>query len=231
MSAKKLYTAVGRLVSQTNTQGWACPIVLLRGKEHLLDLQEMQVWSCLNWRLIRREELSVLYESHVNNLQCSAPRTLDACLDRLVVRGLVVAGYGETEYDALYDLLSSMFIIPVPANPILRLFTAAKLLATKKLRPDTAKTLFRRDQRTPCEKRVMKLVKQALLSTAEIILCMEIGVNKLSGSDSIVEDIYKDRNTTSDNISALVKTAPCTQDVTATIANLYLRQQIIFDRV
>ena len=39
-------------------------------------------------------------------------RSWKDCVERLLTRGLLICGKGETEYDALYDLLSSMYIIP-----------------------------------------------------------------------------------------------------------------------
>ena len=43
-------------------------------------------------------------------------RPWDACVNRLLTRGLLVSGCGETEYDALYDLLSSLGIIPTSGS-------------------------------------------------------------------------------------------------------------------
>lgn len=230
MNVKKLYTAVGRLTRQKNAQGIECPTVLLSGKEYQLDLQELMVWTCLNWRLVRMEEIGPLYEKLSEGSSHTAARSLDACVNRLLVRGLLICGSGETEYDALYDLLSAMYIIPISTNPVLQLCTALKLALMDQIRLSSVKSIFRRDRRSDNEKQVMTLARQALLSTAEIIRCVEMGVERLR-NDSVVEAIYNDRDTTSDNIAALVKTAPCTQDVTVAIANLYLRQQIIFDRV
>ena len=48
-------------------------------------------------------------------------------LTRLVTRGLVAEGRGGSEYEALYDLLSCLYIAPVSANPFLQLGTFLKL--------------------------------------------------------------------------------------------------------
>lgn len=230
MRNKNLYTAVGRLTREKNAQGVECPIVLLRGREYQLDLQELLVWTCLNWRFVRKEEIGPLYEKLSEGTCHNPSRTLDSCVNRLLVRGLLVCGTGKTEYDSLYDLLSAMYIVPSSTNPVLQLYTAVKLVLKEQIRLSAVSSIFRKDRRTENEKQVISLAHQALLSTAEIIRCVEMGVNRLN-NNSIVEAIYNDRDITSDNISALVKTAPCTRDVTVAVANLYLRQQIVFDRV
>ena len=77
----------------------------------------------------------------------------------------------------------------------------------------------------------MQLARQALLSTAEIIKCAEKGIHSLPDEESILSGLYDDPYTTSDNISNLVKASPSTEAVTLAVANLYLRQQIIFERI
>ena len=47
----------------------------------------------------------------------------------------------------------------------------------------------------------------------------------------VMDVVYDDPELTSDNIGATVKYALCCQDVILTVANLYLRQQLIFDRI
>ena len=231
MKEKTLYTAVGRMTRSKNLSGVDCPSIILSGKEYVLDLQELLLWTCLNWRIVRKHEIESLYEKLSEGSGYVPSRTLDACLARLLTRGLIVCGTGETEYDALYDLLSSMYIIPICDKPLLQLLTVARLVVLNRVRFSVARKILRRDRKSEDERRVMDLARQALLSTAEIIRCIEMDVTSLPNSDSIMEAIYSDRETTSDNISDLVKTAPCSKDVTVAVANLYLRKQLIFDRV
>ena len=95
----------------------------------------------------------------------------------------------------------------------------------------SARKLFRRDQRTENEKQVMALTRQALLSTAELIRCMEKDIRSLPTEESILEGLYDDADTTSDNISCMMRLSSKSQAVTLAVANLYLRQQIIFERI
>jgi hypothetical protein len=77
----------------------------------------------------------------------------------------------------------------------------------------------------------MKLARQALLSTAEIIKCMEKNISRLPNEQALLDTIYNDRDTTSDNIASLMKSSTSSKPVILAVANLYLRQQIIFERV
>ena len=158
-------------------------------------------------------------------------RTWDACVERLLTRGLLVCGTGETEYDALYDLLSTLYIIPADGSMFLRLLSFCKLTLIHHVPFAAARKLFQKDCRTAREKQVIHLARQALLSTAEIIKCIEKDIRCLPDEHSILEGLYNDPYTTSDNISSLVKSGSCTESVTLAVANLYLRQQIIFERI
>ena len=91
--------------------------------------------------------------------------------------------------------------------------------------------LFRKDRRTDYESRVMRLSRQALLSTAEIIKCVEQDIFSLPSERVLMEKVYGDSETTCQNIASLMKNSRSSQAVTLAVANLYLRQQIIFERI
>lgn len=153
------------------------------------------------------------------------------CVDRLLTRGLLVCGSGETEYDALYDLLGSLSIIPTSGSFGLRCLTFLKLVTLDRVPFTAARKLFQSDRRTAEEAQVMQLARQALLSTAEIIKCMEKNISSLPNDQALLDTIYNDRDTTSDNIASLMKSSASSKPVILAVANLYLRQQIIFERV
>jgi len=228
---KTLYTAIGRFERRTSGMNRSYPVIILGDREYQADLQEMAVWTCLNWRIARREEIGAYYEKTLGGTNLPARRSLRECIDRLVTRGLVISGCGDTEYDALYDLLSSLYVIPTGGSPTLRMASFLKLTLFSHVPFSAAKRLFQKDRRSSGEQRVMGLAKQALLSTAEIIKCVEKGVFSLPDDESILSALYSDSDTTSDNLSYLVKASPCSKPVILAVANLYLRQQIIFERI
>lgn len=231
MRIKQFYTAVGRFERRTNALGHSCPVIILGGKEHMVDLQEMVIWTCLNWRIVKKSDIATHYEQACQGNVFVSERPLDTCIERLLVRGLLVSGTGETDYDALYDLLSTLYIIPASGDMPLRLLTFCKLILFDHVPFAAAKKLLIKDQRTPREEQIMKLANQALLSSAELIKCLEKDVKYLPDEESILENLYDDWDTTSENIGCMVKTAPSSRAVTIAIANLYLRQQIIFERM
>ena len=228
---KTLYTAVGHFERRSDKYRRSYPVIVLGGKEYMAGLQEMAVWTCLNWRIARREEIPALYDNACRGNVFLSERSLDSCMARLLARGLLVSGAGETEYDALYDLLSSLYIIPADGSMFLRLFVFCKLTLLKRVPVSAAKRLFFKDRRTSQEKQIMQLSRQALLSTAEIIKCMEKDVRCLPDEESILDSLYDDRDTTSDNISYMVRNLPCSKPIILAVANLYLRKQIILERI
>lgn len=231
MRRKLLYTAIGRFERRTSRHGQAYPVILLGGNEYILDLQEMVLWTSLNWRIARREEIAPLYEKTISRAGFSAERPLEACIQRLLMRGLIVCGTGETEYDALYDLLAALYVLPAEGTLLQRASAFLKFTLLRHAPFSAARKLFQKDRRTEDEKRIMGLAGQALLSTAEIIKCFERDIYSFPSEDSIMDSLYDDEHTTSDNLPFLACTFPSSRPVTLAIANLYLRQQIVFERI
>lgn len=111
---KMLYTANGRYIRCCTAEGTR-PVIIVCEKEYEVDVQEFMVWSILNWRILREEEIGSYYEKMANHTNVTIHRSWQDCVQRLLVRGLIVVGTGDTEYDALYDLLACRFIIPISA--------------------------------------------------------------------------------------------------------------------
>lgn len=231
MRKKELYTAVGRFERRTNRCGQTHPVILLGGNEYMADLQEMAVWACLNWRIARRKEIRALYERTVSPSGFTAQRPLDACIDRLLARGLLVRGTGETDFDALYDLLAPLYVIPMENSLPHRAASFLKSILSGLSPLAAAGKFFRRDKRPEQEQQIMGLAAQALLSTAELIKCAEKNIRSLPSEESILDSLYDDDHTTSDNLPFLAWTFPSCRTVIPAVASLYLRQQIIFESI
>ena len=69
------------------------------------------------------------------------------------------------------------------------------------------------------------------ITVAELIRCVELGVTDVSSDEKIMDALYSDAETTSDNIRELMRCSDQRSTVTIDIANLCLRKQIIFERV
>ena len=110
---KTYYTAVGHFRRKTNADGQSYPVILNNQDEYLVDMQEMTVWTALNWRIADFAQLEKEYDRL--SWDCGAPayRTLHDCLRRLVTRGLVASGAGETDFEALYNLIGGLYVAPL----------------------------------------------------------------------------------------------------------------------
>ncbi|MCI8471769.1 MAG: hypothetical protein HFE65_01535 [Clostridiales bacterium] len=226
----KLYTAVGRMQFKGRNRQMRCPMILLGNKEYILDMQEMMVWSVLNWRILSENEIQTFYYEKEKETGYMTHRPVTECIRRLIQRGLVAEGSGETGADALYDLLSDLYIIPISENPILRAISFIRLTVFERIPYSVTKRIFSRDKRSDDEKRVMVLINRTKLSTAEIIKCMELKAFAFRTEEELVDILYHDEYTTSENIAHSVRTLPQCQPVLTSIANLYLRRQIVFER-
>ena len=58
---KMLYTANGRYIRCCTEEG-SRPVIIVCEKEYEVDVQEFIVWSILNWRILREEEIGSYYE-------------------------------------------------------------------------------------------------------------------------------------------------------------------------
>ena len=230
MRRRTLYTAVGHFKKVVTRDG-AYPVVLVNRQEYRMDPQEMTVWSILNWRLLDAQGVEAHYEPMFRSLRLEERRTLENCLGRLVTRGLVAAGHGETDFEALYDLLGSLYVVPISESLLLRTVTFLKMFLLDSVPFARAKQIFHKVQLSEGEARVMALARQALLSTAELIRCVELGVTDVSSDEKVMDTLYSDADATSDTMGDLMRASQSREPVTLSVANLCLHKQIIFERV
>lgn len=229
MKEKTYYTAVGHFRRKSGKNGRAYPIIIVNRQEYPVDIHEMALWSILSWRLLDFAQIEEKYAQLAKELPPMEQRTLDVCLSRLQMRGLAASGTGDTDFDALYDLLGGLYVVPLSESLPLRFATFLKLVCSG-VPFSKARQLFQPDRPSEQETQVMQLSRQALLSTAELIKCAEIGVRDVSTGEKIIDALYNDDDTTSENIMYEMLNAECREPITLAVANLYLRKQIIFER-
>ena len=58
---KMLYTANGRYIRCCTEEGTR-PVIIVCEKEYEVDVQEFMLWSILNWRILREDEIGSSYE-------------------------------------------------------------------------------------------------------------------------------------------------------------------------
>ena len=191
MAEKTLYTALGHFRCRNDGGGRRYPVILMDHREFGMDPQEMTIWTALCWRLTDRQRAEDFYEQLSNGMQLFPRRSFSDCLDRLVTRGLVAKGSGTTDFDALYDLLGELYVVPISSSFPLKVVTFLKLLRSGTA-PGSAAALFRRDRRTEPERRVMALSGHTPLSTAELVRCAERDISATVGSQQTLALLFAD---------------------------------------
>ena len=126
MDKQTIYTAIGHFQRRTTAEG-SYPVILINEQEYMVDLQEMILWTCLSWRLLSLEQIRELYLQKTRFMEVSFSRPFEECAARLVTRGLAASGTGRTGYEALYDLLANLFVVPVSGSFPLRVLAFLKL--------------------------------------------------------------------------------------------------------
>lgn len=227
---RTFYTAVGRFRTKSDGCGDPYPVVMINQQEYVLDFQEMSVWTILNWRLLDFPMVDWHYDDLVRDLPLTESRTLEDCLSRLVTRGLVASGTAQSTPEALYDLLGDLYVVPLSKSVFFRLVTFFRLIMLDHVPFRRAKKLFEHPELNDDETQVLGLARQAYLSTAELVKCMERGVTDVSSDEKILEALYNDADTTCDNIADLMRNAKKREAAVMAVANLYLRKMVIFDR-
>ena len=72
--------------------------------------------------------------------------------------------------------------------------------------------------------------KKEILSSAELIKSHERAVRTLRSDAQLMDCLYDDELTTSENLPILMAASRQARPVSAAIANLYLHKQIVFER-
>ena len=153
MMNTNLYTAVGKFHVKGSIGSMRCPLVTIGGREFILDMQEMMLWTVLNWRILTEDEIYLLYEKKVQETGFMSARSAEECVRRLVQRGLIAKGSGDTGADALYDLLSELYVIPISENMILKIISFIRLTLFSRLPYSVTKKIFSKDKRNDSEKK------------------------------------------------------------------------------
>lgn len=145
------------------------------------------------------------------------------------MRGLIARGVGGTDFEALYDLLGELYVVPLSESLPLRLAAFGKLLLGG-VPFSKAHRLFQKDRPSQWEAQVMALSRQALSSTAELIKCAETGAADVSADEKLMAALIDNDYTSSDSIAFEMLESEQRIPVTMAVANLYLRKQIILER-
>ena len=199
-----------------------------RGKLYPISIPEFVIWSTLLWEVMTYDELKKHYDEQIRELKGNRPG-FDELLSMLAKRKLIVKGMGYTGVDALYNMLSDAFVIPFRISGGRKLWSALKLWHKGKISAHQACKILKTRVSTKMEDRVMRLVEQTPLSTAEIIRCVERGIEDVSTADKVIAGVYPD--SAQDTIANEEFMSEHSNDVLEAISNLYLNHEVVLEVV
>ena len=225
----KLYTAIGKYAFRRNTAGEKLPHIITSTRDYEPDIWEMLIWSSLIWNILTHEEICRQFYEKERQIHVLGDRTCEAYLNRMEQQGLIVSGHGVTGVDALHDLLTRLYVIPVTANLLTKSAAFLHLTLVKHIPLRITKKIFEKVQFDNTEKQLMRLVKQNQLSVGELVKCVECGIVDVSTNDKLVDALYDDDETTYKNIGQIWRGCEANNPVLAGIATLYLNKHVIFD--
>lgn len=225
----RLYTAVGRFELQKDGNGRKQPIVIVNQKESALSREEMVLWSCLMWNIMTKEEVGESYEKKALQVGMK-PSRFEAVLQRMETRHLIISAEAEKGDSALYRLLANLYIVPIRSSFFVKVQAFLRLLFLEGVPFSTAKILFRSEQHTDMERKVLHLASQTYLSCAEILKCIAEGVTDVSSSEKVLKALYDDDYSTCDNLGWFMQFYDNHRQILEAISMLYLNRNVIFDR-
>ena len=221
------YSAIGSYRIK-NQNGRKVPYIQRLGKLHPISIPEFVIWSTLLWEVLTYDELKRLYDSQMKLLEGEEP-DFDQLLDLLVKRKLVSKGLGYTGRDALYNMLSNAFVVPYHISTGRKTLQLLRMLTKGTLQLVDILLGTRKRALTADEQRVLELVEQTPLSTAEIIRCFERNITDVSSAEKVINGIYCTEDSDQRHIANEQFHSVYTNPVLEAISNLYLNRQILLE--
>lgn len=225
-----IYTAVGTLKFEKNVQGNPVPVIINNGREYGMAKEELMVWSCLAFQILTYPELEELYRHRYGTADDTPALPLSHYLNRLLLRGLLVKGDGISGADAIYRLLGTLTITPVENSFFLRLSTGLRLLWKGDIDKDGFFRLLKPTTCTPMEQTILALSKKVPLSTAELISCIDQDA-KIDREADVMDTLYPSPDMTFETLADSVQLHHTQYPVLQAVSNLYLKQQILFQKM
>ena len=195
------YAAAGSYQIRSE-DGKNMPYIMRLGKLQPVSIPEFSLWSMLLWDVLTYEELRKKFYDKMEETEIE-PSSFDKSLEMLVKRKLIIKGVGYTGADALYNMLSDTYVIPLRGvQGTRKLMNVAKLLKQKKVNFFEAVYLLQPEKSSVAERRIMNLVLSAIYTEES------------------------DNQARLNNASSL---SDHRHDVLKATANLYLTRQVILE--
>lgn len=224
-----LYAAIGYARMTRDASGREEPVILKAGQEYGVCWQEFLIWCALIWNIQSYDELKAEFEAKEAATGLDSDYGFDHYLERLTSRGLIASGTGYTGAAALYELLGGLFLRPVGETGWQRICNAVRLLLAGKLSFAGVIERIRGPKLKETQRAAWRLIRQQELSTAELIQCVDTGVQKLKSGPDIVKAIYDGKEIDYKNVRLFARFSDLKGTILEAVANLYLQQQVYFE--
>jgi len=199
------YAAMGRYRLERLEGDVMHPVLMLGGQEYHVSVAEFMVWSSLLWNILNRDALQAESARAAAVFDCSMDEELfERTLSRLLFRGLVVSGEGETGAEALQDLIMKTRLVPIRMRFFRKLQVFLAMLRNGQSF-FSAMLVFDRDRLSVDEASIWALLDGDAMTAAEVVF-------------------YAGQTPESNNA------APTdVQHVMAVLANLYLKRMVVLE--
>ena len=221
------YTAIGTCRIQTE-DNMKIPYIQKLGRLHPISVPEFLIWSILLWQVMTYEELKAAYEEQMDQMEIEGP-DFDKLLSLLTKRKLIAKGIGYTGIDALYNMLADAFIIPYRVSEFKRAWKLLRMCVKGRIGWLDLAKLAKEPKLESNEQRVIDLVEQTPLNTAELVRCFERGIHDVSTPTKVIEGIYTDEESDQNHIKNEEAASSMRNDVLQAVSNLYLNRRIILE--
>jgi hypothetical protein len=225
------FAAAGRYELRRTPEG-QYPVVILRDREFALDIQEMILWSSLMWSVLTFDGLRRAFYRKEREAHVLGDSSLEGYLRRMRQRGLVVSGRGYTAEEALYDLVAKLYVFPLREGLFTKLAAFLHLTFDRKIPFAVTRKIFSPPRMVPMEQRIFTLAEQALLTTEELVRCVDGNVMDISTEQKLLTAMYPNgAPTPNEGVCFDYALSPNRLQVTEAVVNLYLQKLILFEPV
>lgn len=188
MEKRTYYLSVGYL-HVNHSRGRKTQLAVLAKKGiYFLSPHEEALWSVLSYKPLTYADMKVEYKKLLHALNMDEGTAIEECLRHLCELKLVIHGEGEYEIEAWYETMQNVLILPSPKNQA----QAALCLSAHNpgiLSPHHKRRLTRQ------ELEVLALLREAPLSTAQLVMLVESKTWSTETMDSVIDhlDRYRDK--------------------------------------
>lgn len=225
----RYYTALGRYELRTNEQGLQQPVLKAGRREYEPTVNEMLLWSMLLWKIREPRELRKSFEEKLAEMHSWEEYSFEYYLNRLEKLGFLRSGTGYTAVDALYALVSPLYLIPVEPGIGAKILAFIKMIFVRGIPIWQALRVFSRQQLSQKEQAVLGLITQNDLSTAELICCVDQGLTNVRHDETILDNLYDDPAVSCDELPGAARVSCQMIPILQAVTDLYLRRMIVFE--